>query len=123
MFLWGSIPTKEQALDCIRQLNRRWKRKIWRFNLLPSFQWTMPIRYVFDGTHSKWRRCRCYDYEDDDDDDDDDQRDDDDQSDDLQHDDYCIVAVIRPATNTYETDDMVDNDSCVDNGVSVIRLM
>ena len=52
-FLWGSVPTRDQALECIRQQSKRQKRKVWRFSRYPKMKWGKLIFYVFDGSHSE----------------------------------------------------------------------
>ena len=53
IFLFGSLPTLEQAEACVVLHKRRHKRKLLNFKNLPTFKWAMPIIYKYDGTHSK----------------------------------------------------------------------
>ncbi|KAK2177798.1 hypothetical protein NP493_579g01011 [Ridgeia piscesae] len=50
-FLFGSLPTLEQAQECVEQQKHRHKRKLLNFHNYPVYKWPMPIIYKYDGTH------------------------------------------------------------------------
>ncbi|KAI0237905.1 Zinc metalloproteinase dpy-31, partial [Lamellibrachia satsuma] len=52
MFLFGSLPTLQQAEACVELHKRRHKRKLLNFKVLPVYMWPMPIIYKYDGTHN-----------------------------------------------------------------------
>ena len=53
-FLFGSLPTLEQAQECVEQHKHRHKRKLLNFHNYPVYKWPMPIIYKYDGTHGEW---------------------------------------------------------------------
>ena len=53
IFVSGSIPTKEQALEYMDRFKKRHKRKILPFGRFRGNKWTLPITFKFDGSHSK----------------------------------------------------------------------
>ena len=59
VFLFGSLPSLEQAEECVELHKHRHKRKLLNFKNVKETMWSMPIIYKYDGGHSKCWLTRC----------------------------------------------------------------